>query len=316
MTNPFEHDGDDDAANDRAHAELKAAVGDQEEVPSFQPDPSPGEDLEVDLKPEGSPDFDLEPEPNRQEKKQNRYKHLQEEVERERGLRTRAEADAAAYRAMVSTQQGHRGAEPKSDPLQEEIDAVYKRRRNLAQQHSERAQAGTLTAAEEEVMLKEGRELEESTAALVYRREAAKERDNVDPRQKTIERIQIQYPDVAENAGAWAWADGRARQLLAKGRQYSQDLVREVMEETRREFRIGGAASPRDDRTRASLAAPTRGSGSRAAAPASGKIRMTPMMRSMADAAYPNIKDVKKRYQHWAETSGSAYLDMERKQGR
>lgn len=309
MPGPFEHDGD---ADDRLQQELKEEIDRQE-----APGPTGDDDLEIDISGSRDEAFDLDPDPDRASKKANRFKEVQRQAEEEREKRMQAEARAAALEAIQRTQAGAMPRQPAEDPLQRDIDENYTRRQDLATRYNERVTSGTLTESDREAITKQARELEEKGQRLMYQKVAAEERASKDPREENIRMLRLQYPDVGNDSSAWAWADGRARQLLARGREYNPELISEVMEETRREFRMGSHKNhaPRDEGTRRALAAPSRGGGPRSDS-GPGKVRMTPEMRRMADMAYPSIKDAKKRYTHWAKTSGAAFQKMERDAGR
>lgn len=324
MPNPFEHDDSGaSAADQRMQQQMQTDIQKREqELDEFRsPAPDTEDDIEVDL---GSPErnedeaFDLDPPEDRQDKKRTRYREAVERSEEEREKRLKAEAENAALRAIQSTQMG-RPPVPSSDPLQTEIDGVYNERMRLAEQYNDKRQSGQMSDEEDKSLRAKARELEEKSQRLQYRKVQREDAQNRDPVQDRIQAIKLRNPDVAENIEAWNWADGRARMRIAKGEQYSQDLVAEVMEETRREFRLGSHrhGSPSDDRTKAAFTAPPRGSGPvQRQSGTPGRVKMTPAMRRMADAAFPGIKEPKKRYTHWARTAGRSFLEMEKGEGR
>lgn len=316
MANPFEHDGDDDDRNARDEEELRRSVDAATNDEDFGLADLGDEDVEVDVSDDRDGAFDLDPPRDREGKRQNRFKEAQERAERERDLRMKAEAEAAALRAL-HTASGGVPRPPQEDPLAAEQESVYQERLALARSYNAQAAAGNLSDEESERFQRTARTLEEKSTRLAFRKMRIEEERSRDPREENIRRIQIQHPDVAGDSAAWNWADGRARQLLARGREYGPDLVSEVMEETRREFGMGKHKNraPEDPKTRAALSSPRRGGGGSSPSMPT-KIRMDDGMRAMADSAFPNIQSPAKRYRHWAQTVGKDFLEEERKSGR
>lgn len=325
MPNPFNHQDADGgpAADARLQAQMQADIERRESETDemLSPGPDHADDIEVDIGAAPSEDdlFDLDEPQDREGKKRNRYREAKEEAEAEREKRLKAEAENAALRAIQSQSAGVTPV-PSSDPLQEEIDKTWQERIRLAEQYNQRTQAGQLSDDDDKRMRSEARKLEEKSQQLQYRKLQRDDAMNVDPRQENITMVKMRHPDVAENGQALNWADGEARKRIAKGEQYSMSLVDEIMEEARREFRLGKYRHgvPSDRKTQARYHGAPRGGGS-PPSPSDripNKVKMTPAMRRMADAAFPGIKDPKKRYQHWAKTAGRSFLEMERSEGR
>ena len=303
MPNPFESSEDTGHLEEHLREGIAAREREAVEPSTPMPDPHDG-DLDVSLS-EDKP-------PNREEKKANRFKEAQEAREAAEEKARRLEAELAAERAVARRVPAPQ--EPMEDPLEKEIDESYRQRQQLADDFEQRRQAGTLTEDTAKDFQSRARKLEEKTTELIYQRTQRKQHANRNPAEDRIMEIRRRHADVADNPKAWQYANGQAQIRMARGEQYSQEFVDDVIEEARKEFKIGRYRDgvPREDRYNSA----PRGSGPNPGREKPGKIRMTKTMRQMADHQFSDIENPQERYQKWADGPGKRFIELERKQGR
>lgn len=271
-------------------------------------------DLEQGQGGEGAVDFDVPddgdfevPTLTRAEKRRNRFREqieAREDAERE-VKRLRDEMESLKRSFQSAPQQP---PQPKDDPLKGQLDDLYRRRRELAENYSTRQQGGGLTQEDHDSYIQRARELEEETMRVSARREiaasgAGNQRSPGDEVQSALKARAI---DVAANPHAWKWAELEYSKRKLEGRPDSIDMFDEVMEDARRTYRIGKYKDGGEPSaaTRSRLAGPPRGGAAPSGKPQGQK--MTQLEREMADVMYSHISDPKERYRLYVkEQEGS-----------
>lgn len=263
-----------------------------------------GDDAEPDFEvPEDGP---IEvPTETRADRRRNRFREqieAREAAERERDELKRQLEQATRQPVYQPPPQA---APAGPDPIDKELDDIYERRKQLAENYYARSAKGEVSREEHDKYLRDARKLEGETMRLEVRRELARSgHQGQSPQDATRHAVKVRHFDVAANPQAWAYAEHEyLKQTKALGKPDSVDLLDEVMDDARKQFRIGrykdGAAGPEPTaRDRARLAGPPRGSAS-----PQGKrtYQMSELERQMADIAFEHIEDPKERYRLYAQ---------------
>jgi hypothetical protein len=123
--------------------------------------------------------------------------------------------------------------------------------------------------------------------------------------------IRSKFHHVLRNGDAARYAQGEYLRLRAKGHPDGPETFERSLQEAEREFRLGNTDVSRGQRDKYS-GAPS-GAGGNGGSGGPRTIRMTPDRMKQADAAFPHIKDEKKRYEHFAKTVGPKILAREKR---
>lgn len=315
MANPFEY-GDqpkrgrgvsEESANDRMEEEFKRRLDNNDGEREDQRDPEP-----VELDDGGAFSVDTEPQrATRQEKKQDRYKQATERADAAEERMRRLEVDIAAERA-AARYQPQAPQQPVRDHVEDAIEANYRDRENITSEFNTLHTAGTLTDEKRNSLISRQKAAERKGQELVWQQMDRRKQANRDPAEDTMNQLTGRYPDVTSNKQAFAWADGETRKRRALGETFDHDLVDSVMEETRKQFKLGKYKNgvPNEQ----AYASPGKGGGG--GGRSEGKIKMTSGMRSLADASFPHIENDRERWRAWAKTAGKSLLAREAKEGR
>lgn len=188
------------------------------------------------------------------------------------------------------------------EKLQDEHNAAYQAM--IAKQ-----KAGTLTEADKTAYKKtsakiERQRIEMAAERLVERRMAG----NVQETAVEVTRAAIrnQYSDVYSNPRAVQYAEGEYRKAIALGKKDGRETLDEAMNSARRAFRMAREPAPSESqRSRFSGAPRGRSGGEREPQ----TVRMTPELRSMANAKYSHLKNEDDRYKAWANNEGKRMLN-------
>jgi hypothetical protein len=203
--------------------------------------------------------------------------------------------------------------QPQADPIQNELDGIYKRQTQLQEAFAARTQANNLSAEEHKEMLVQARELDEKKQELIATR--AIQRAGVaqqNPNTSMQQMLQARYFDLAQNPAAYRWSLGRLQQRLAEGAN-NRDLsvMDEIADEAREKFRIGRRrnGTPPSDATRARHTGVPTGMTTQPERPRG--IKMDKHMKRMAIALYPGIPE-KEAYKKWANGPGKKMIEGDR----
>lgn len=307
---------------ERFNEQIQPDESEPQAPPPSQDDDEP--ELSVDESPEE--DDDESGKKTRQEKKRDRFKQLKEERDEERKraqeLEKRLasiEQRAAAYPDPNTLQQHllQRGQpqQAQEDPTDSELQDVYSQQEQLFQYAN--AQWNNLDRTEREKIQKRARDLDEKKAELLYQK-AAKKHQPQQPDQRQLVRqtlqaqIQHEHSDVYQNPAAVQYANGEYARLRHQGYPDSMETLKQAMDSARGAFgmkrRASEAVKPTEAQRRR-LAGMPKGGGEGGAKRRT--IKMTQDYKDMADAAFPNIEDDAKRYQHWANTVGKKLVGGE-----
>jgi hypothetical protein len=198
--------------------------------------------------------------------------------------------------------------EPQADPDDDALDELDTERDNIQKEWAalNPTQAPELRASfQKRLRMNEQRRMEIQAERVLEKHE--QRRGTADPLityKKQV--LEGDFPDIAGNKAAFAYADGYWKQQRAKGRNDGIELFKEALETAREEFKTAPRKGPGGKPTeaqRAKYAGQGKGAGGGAAP--NGRFRMSKEMVEMADIAYDHIDDPDVRRQTWAREVGS-----------
>lgn len=305
MPNDGLDDGDENSANERALAEMRAEIeggGSPEEG-----DESPAE-IEV-----GAEIDDDEPEERgtRKERRAVRGRRhrekAREQLEESKAETRRLREDLAEMRGRQSAmeQQGRPGA-PQGNQFDTEMEEEERLQKETlagynAANASYAAQGKAMPADENDGWMRRNNKHYQNMGAVGARREYASQNS---PEKRAHDQINAQYPDVMNHDKAGLWAINRYRQKQLEGDVgpgSDPAAVAKVMDEARRQFRIGNYNAPPPTEQQNSSYGRVGRAGSGAAPKRGERIQMTPEKKRMARAMYGHTgwSDAK-MFQTWA----------------
>lgn len=224
-----------------------------------------------------------------------RVKELEErDRQREREL-----AELRGQVAAVSVQR--QPVQSQEDPFKARLDAVLQRQRDAYTAAQAEAKAGTFNEERQRHYEQVAREIEEEKGTIFAERVLA-QRAPMQRAQQAQQAWINKYPEVYANQRAYEYAEGsfkRKMALLEPGKQPTNDMVDEVMQETMATFKLGSKPAPtRTERDRMSGVPASGGNGG-----GPSTITLTPEMRRMAVAAYDNLPE-HEAIKKWTEKTG------------
>jgi len=229
------------------------------------------------------------------------------EIEEARGESAKLREEMAEMRGHISAmQQQPQHQQPQSDPFEAEDQRIKAARKATLTQYEAAAQGYAqrneqMPDAEREAFLGHNDEHNRQMATTAVRRELAA-RDT--PQTRAEARLSAQYPDVMADEKARSYAFNIYQARRAAGQIKTGDdesAVAEVMEDTRKMFRMGKQGNPpASDRQQNSYGRMGRSSGG--SAPKQGKnYTMSESDKTMALAAYESRGDWSdaQKFQAW-----------------
>lgn len=300
-----------------AAEKLKGFDTEEDETPEEESSADPVLNMEDDEE-DDDEDEPPAPKPSRKEKKASRTWMPAEE--KERLIREAAEAKATAAaneRAMAMLQQTLQRLplggqqQPQKDPTDDELERIDEDRLALEREYASRVNDTKNLITQDEMnqfrkraMKLERRQTEVITNRTIRGMGVAPQRNE----QETIIRnyVATRFPEASQSAQALAWAEGVQKQMMAEGKNaWSTEVIDAAMDSAEKRFKLGKYknSTPKQepdpvlrDRLQST---PRSANGS----PLKGQktITMTKEFRQMANAAYPHIKDEKKRWAKWAK---------------
>lgn len=248
---------------------------------------------------EDAPDASPEERKTRKEKRQQRLTQLWrdgEETKKKYGsLQTEHEdlkRQLAELRGFVAANQNARpqpANDNAKDPYEAQLDAVYARQQEAYTAAQAEIKAGTFDDKRQKHYEQVAREIERDktqihAAAVMARQEGTR-------KQEQAQQVWVQkYPEVYGDQRAYQYAEATAKQRVALGETWSNQLVDEVMNDAMTRFKLGPKKAPSaSDKARLSgIGASGNGGGS---APSSSGITMTPELKRMATALYSDLPE-------------------------
>ena len=270
----------------------------------------------VDL--DAEPDEPDEPErgPSRQEKKSSRT--WMNKDDRERLERAAMEAEAKANAATLALQQiapfiqqaQYQQRPPQVDPIDTEIERASSDRQALDREYEARYKdtRNPLTAEELDKFRKRATDLDDRRTVLLTQKTLRQ--SGMAPQNREAEAVRAwlvaNHAEATQNQQAIGWAQGVQQQEQAMGKNpWSVEVLEKAMDSAERQFKLGryknGAQREPDPNLRDRYAGPPRSASAAPGRKGDRKVVMDKTARAMADAAFPHIKDDRKRWEHWAK---------------
>ena len=256
---------------------------------------------------EDTPDASPEQRVDRQKRRAERTKRMLEEGKQsaakvkeleERDAKRQREMDE--LRGMVAANQNAiaRQQPAGKDPYEAQLDSVYERQSEAYNAAQAEIKAGTFTPERQKHYEGVARSIESEKTRIHTQRVVADQTQQL--RQEQAQQVWVQkHPEVYQNPRAFEYAKATFQRRLALGETSTNQMVDEIMEETKTQFRLGNRPAPTaSDRARMT-GLPAAGSGG-------GKptgVTMTPELRKMAIAAHPELSEAD-ALKKWANGPG------------
>lgn len=233
-------------------------------------------------------------------------KAAKEQLEREKAEKQELRERLARLEGAVSAQR-QPVSDGGKDPFEAELDKIYDEQQSAYMAAQAEIQAGKMTPERTKHYERIARDIDTRRARVHARREIAM----TEPiRQQNTARQQWEqkHPEVYANPRAFQYATGRYQQRLAMGEQITNQVVDEIMEEAKVQFKLGGKPAPTvSERARLSGTASSGGSGGGGKEP----ITLSRQLRKIAVAAYDDLPE-EEAIKKWTAKTGKRM--RERKQ--
>lgn len=202
---------------------------------------------------------------------------------------------------VVATQNQPRQQAPADgkDEFERELDEIYQLQQNAYQAAQAEVKAGTFDEKRQRYYEGIARDIEARKSTVHTRRVLAQ----TEPvrQQNQAQQVWVQkYPDVYQNPRAFQYAQARAQQRLALGESITADVVDEIMNETKTQFKLGPKPAPsQSERSKLSGHASSGGGGGRSPE----GVTLTKELRQMALAAYDHLPEAE-AIKAWTNKTG------------
>jgi hypothetical protein len=209
-------------------------------------------------------------------------KAAKEELEREKAEKQELRERLARLEGAVSAQR--QPANDAKDPYEAELDAIYAEQQSAyAAAHAEMQKPGGMSPERTKHYERIARDIDTRRARVNARREIAMT-EPIRQQSQAQQQWVNKYPEVYGNQRAFQYAQGRYQQRQALGDAITNDVVDEIMQETRVQFKLGGKPAPTvSERARMSgTASSGNGGGSGSKEP----LTLTREIRKIAIAAH------------------------------
>lgn len=218
-------------------------------------------------------------------KKLERLAELEErDQKRERELAELRGQVAANNNALYARQANDNG----KDPYEQRLDAAYARQNELFNNAQAEVKAGTFSAERQAYYDREARAVEQEKMRIHTERAVASSSN--ERRAEQAQAVWVQkYPEVYQNPRAYQFAQASFQRRLALGEQQTNALVDEVMSEAIATFKLGAKPPPTASEKSRFSGVPSSGNGG--GGKGGADITMTPELKRMARAAYPDLSD-------------------------
>lgn len=208
-------------------------------------------------------------------------KQAREELEREKAEKQELRERLARLEGAVSAQRQPANDGGK-DPFEAELDRIYDEQQSAYMAAQAEIQAGKMTPERTKHYERIARDIDTRRARVNARREIAMT-EPIRQQSQAQQQWVNKYPEVYGHERAFAFAQGRYQTRRALGEAITNDVVDEIMQEARTQFKLGGKPAPTvSERARHSGVASSGNSGGGSKEP----ITLTREIRKIAIAAY------------------------------
>lgn len=277
-------------------------MGDPDAINVPFSDDEKDEDLALE---EDKPGESPEERKTRRQKRQERLqlklqegKAAKEELEREKAEKQELRERLARLEGAVSAQR-QPAANDTRDPYEAELDAIYAEQQSAYVAAQAEIAAGKMTPERTKHYERIARDIDTRRARVNARREIAMT-EPIRQQQTAQQQWVNKYPEVYGNERAFAYAQGRYQTRRALGEAITNDVVDEIMQETRAQFKLGGKPAPTaSERARLSGTASSGNSGGGGKEP----ITLSRDVRKIAVAAYDHLPE-EEAIKRWTQKTG------------
>jgi hypothetical protein len=225
---------------------------------------------------------------SRREKRQERLqlklqegKAAKEELEREKAEKQELRERLARLEGAVSAQR-QPVSDGGKDPFEAELDKIYDEQQAAWVSAKAEIDSGKMTAERNKYWERVARDIDTRRARVNARREIAMT-EPIRQQNQAQQQWVNKYPEVYGNQRAYQYAQGRYQQRQALGDAITYDVVDEIMQEAKVQFKLGGKPAPSaSERARLSGTASSGNSGGGSKEP----ITLSREIRKIAIAAY------------------------------
>jgi hypothetical protein len=301
---------DDDSTADDKTADRAAVESFKEKVAEKREAAAEGEiEVDVDRAEDELKDVPEPIERSRQQKRQDRYRAMQEERDAAQREREEMKTRLSQMEQMLHQQRQpppQQPQKPETDPLDEKLQKTFAEQDMLYRDFN--ARQGQMSPQEVEAFNTRARALQRemmlTSAEIAMAKQGVKPVDEQQVRNQILrEQLMREHGDVLGDPRKGDFCQGAWMQLRAKGRPDDWATIAEAADMTRREFGMRTKnAKPPSESYKRKLTGTARGAG-----PSEGGGQMVTMnahQKAMADAAFKHIKNEKERYQRWAAGPG------------
>lgn len=245
----------------------------------------------------------------RAQQRERERKQQEEELKTLREASQKTERELAELRGYVAAQASQpRQRESAEDPYQAKLDAIESERSNAYAAAQAEIKAGTMDEKRSKHYEQLGRDIEERRVQLLVEKQlsrAAAAASVRKPQEEAQQFYRSKYPDVYRDPKAYAYAEAEwKKRTVALGQQPTDELLDEVMNEARTQFKLGPKPQATVTERARMTGIPSSGSSGGDGKGSSGVI-MTPEFRKMAEAKYSDLPQ-KQAWQKWADNEGKA----------
>lgn len=226
-------------------------------------------------------------------------KAAEEELERERAEKQELRERLARLEGAVSAQRQPANDGGK-DPFEAELDNIYAEQQSAYLAAQAEIQAGKMTAERTKHYERIARDIDTRRARVNARREIAMT-EPIRQQSQAQQQWVNKYPEVYGNQRAFQYAQGRYQQRQALGDAITNDVVDEIMQEAKVQFKLGARPAPTvSERARMSG---TASSGNGGGGGSKEPITLSREVRKIALAAYDHLPE-EEAIKKWTAKTG------------
>ncbi len=250
----------------------------------------------------------------RQQKKQNRFKEVEEARIRAEERATAAEKRAEEAHTRYQQQLQHpasQQSQPQMSPVQQRLAQIADEKRRLHEHYNAVAsQPGyDPKGPQQREFERLAENLENARVAAISQASAPQFNEEEVIRKAQLRQYLNEHSDITADQKKFQWAYARWQQNIAEGKPDTKEMSDAVFDEARIKFGIqprSRRGSRPDDTTRRRLSGVS--SQSAGAAPVTGNIRMNSMERRMAQEKYDTLPK-EQAWQKWANNEGKRVME-------
>jgi hypothetical protein len=209
-------------------------------------------------------------------------KQAKEELERERAEKQELRERLARLEGVVSATQRSSQNDNAKDPYEAELDAIYTEQQAAYATAQAELAAGKMTPERTKHFERVARDIESRRGRVFARREIAMT-EPIRQQNQARQQWEQKYPEIYSHSRAYEYAEGRFKQRRALGDNITNQVVDEIMEEAKVQFKLGAKPAPTvSERARMSGTASSGGGGGSSKEP----ITLSRELRKIAIAAH------------------------------